>query len=62
MRASGACASGGTRWRGRKSLGSCASPDAIRHARKADKVFEPKMKANARERHLRKWKHAVARA
>lgn len=38
------------------------SPDAIRRAWKADKVFKPKMKADARERHLNKWKRAVERA
>jgi len=38
------------------------SPDAIRRAWKADKVFKPKMKADVRERHLGKWKRAVERA
>ncbi|NTX02949.1 MULTISPECIES: glycerol kinase GlpK [Myxococcus] len=38
------------------------SPDAIRRAWKADKVFKPKMKADLRERHLGKWKRAVERA
>ncbi|MFY2563441.1 glycerol kinase GlpK [Corallococcus terminator] len=38
------------------------SPDAIRRAWKADKVFKPKMKADTRERHLAKWKRAVERA
>ncbi|MCP3165296.1 glycerol kinase GlpK [Myxococcus qinghaiensis] len=38
------------------------SPDAIRRAWKADKVFKPKMKTDVRERHLDKWKRAVERA
>ncbi|QSQ22460.1 glycerol kinase GlpK [Pyxidicoccus parkwayensis] len=38
------------------------STDAIRRAWKADKTFKPKMKADARERHLAKWKRAVERA
>ncbi|NTX34534.1 glycerol kinase GlpK [Myxococcus sp. CA033] len=38
------------------------SPEAIRRAWKADKVFKPKMKADLRERHLGKWKRAVERA
>ncbi|NVJ24560.1 MULTISPECIES: glycerol kinase GlpK [Myxococcus] len=38
------------------------SPEAIRRAWKADKVFKPKMKADLRERHLAKWKRAVERA
>src|SRR6218665_2537080 len=38
------------------------STDAIRKAWKVGKVFKPKMKADARERHLTKWRRAVGRA
>jgi glycerol kinase len=42
--------------------GVWTSPDAIRKAWKVGKVFKPKMKPEARERHLSKWRRAVERA
>ncbi|ATB29071.1 glycerol kinase GlpK [Melittangium boletus] len=42
--------------------GVWTSTDAIRKAWKVGKVFKPKMKAEARERHLTKWRRAVERA
>jgi len=42
--------------------GVWSSTDAIRKAWKVGKVFKPKMKSEARERHLTKWRRAVERA
>ncbi len=42
--------------------GVWTSTDAIKKAWKKGKVFKPKMKADARERHLTKWRRAVERA
>jgi len=52
----------GAAFLGGLGVGIWDSPDAIRRAWKADKTFKPKMKADARERHLAKWRRAVERA
>jgi len=38
------------------------SPEDIRRAWKADRTFKPRMSAEERERHLKKWRQAVERA
>ncbi len=43
-------------------VGFWKSPDDIRKAWKADKVFKPKMSEDERARHLGKWRDAVKRA
>ncbi|HEX8536497.1 MAG TPA: glycerol kinase GlpK [Cystobacter sp.] len=42
--------------------GVWSDTDAIRQAWKVGKVFKPKMKPEAREKHLTKWRRAVERA
>jgi glycerol kinase len=52
----------GAAFLGGLGAGVWSSPDAIRRAWKAERTFKPKMKPEARERHLTKWKRAVERA
>ncbi|RKH37716.1 glycerol kinase GlpK [Corallococcus sicarius] len=52
----------GAAFLGGLGAGVWTSPDAIRRAWKADRTFKPKMKPEVRERHLEKWKRAVAKA
>jgi glycerol kinase len=52
----------GAAFLGGLGAGIWSSPDAIRRAWKAERTFKPKMKPEARERHLTKWKRAVERA
>jgi glycerol kinase len=43
-------------------IGFWSSPDAIRRAWKAEKVFKPKLAPDERAQHLEKWRNAVRRA
>jgi glycerol kinase len=43
-------------------VGFWKSPEDIRKAWRADRIFKPKMSAEARARHLGKWREAVKRA
>ncbi len=52
----------GAAFLGGLGAGVWSSPEAIRHAWKAERTFKPKMKPEVRERHLAKWKRAVERA
>jgi glycerol kinase len=52
----------GAAFLGGLGVGFWKSPDAIRRAWKAQKVFTPKMSAEARAQHLGTWRDAVKRA
>jgi glycerol kinase len=52
----------GAAFLGGLGVGFWKSPDDIRRAWKADKIFKPKMSADERARHLEKWREAVKRA
>jgi glycerol kinase len=52
----------GAAFLGGLGAGVWSSPEAIRRAWKADRTFKPRMKPEARQRHLDKWKRAVERA
>ncbi len=52
----------GAAFLGGLGVGFWKSPDDIRKAWKADKVFKPKMSAEERAQHLGKWRDAVKRA
>jgi glycerol kinase len=43
-------------------VGFWRSPDDIRRAWKADRLFTPRMAPEVRARHLEKWRDAVRRA
>ena len=43
-------------------MGFWKSPEDIRRAWKAEKVFKPKMSEEQRAKHLGKWRDAVKRA
>ena len=43
-------------------VGLWQSPEEIRKSWKAEKIFKPKMSAEARAQHLSKWRDAVKRA
>jgi glycerol kinase len=52
----------GAAFLGGLGAGLWQSPEEIRAAWRADRVFKPTMYAEERERHLAKWKRAVDRA
>jgi len=52
----------GAAFLGGLGVGFWQSPDSIRAAWKADKVFSPKMAPEQRAKHLGKWRDAVKRA
>ncbi len=52
----------GAAFLGGLGVGFWRSPDDIRKAWKADKVFKPKMSSEQRAQHLGKWREAVKRA
>jgi glycerol kinase len=52
----------GAAFLGGLGAGVWKSPEEIRGAWKADRSFAPKMSADERDRHLTKWRKAVARA
>jgi glycerol kinase len=52
----------GAAFLGGLGVGFWKSPDAIRRAWKAEKIFKPKMSAELRAKHLEKWRDAVKRA
>ncbi len=52
----------GAAFLGGLGAGVWSSPDDIRRAWKADKVFKPRMSRDERARHLGKWREAVKRA
>jgi len=52
----------GAAFLGGLGVGFWKSPEDIRRAWKADKIFKPKMSADERARHLDKWREAVKRA
>jgi glycerol kinase len=52
----------GAAFLGGLGVGFWKSPDDIRRAWKAEKVFKPKMPAGERAKHLAKWREAVKRA
>jgi len=52
----------GAAFLGGLGVGFWKSPDDIRRAWKADKVFKPKLSAEERAHHLGKWRDAVKRA
>lgn len=52
----------GAAFLGGLGVGFWKSPDDIRKAWKAEKIFKPKMSDEVRAQHLRKWREAVKRA